>query len=100
MKHAKLKAEHSHTECQRLLLWVDMAWNSLKMWNGLNSHQLEFGQNPNFPGNLKDTVPALKGTTSNEILASMLTLCSKQKKAFIETEVSECIKIAYKTQTI
>lgn len=57
----KLTAEHPNTSPEVLLGWANMARNSLQMWNGYSSYQLVFGQNPNLPDVMTDTLQQWRG---------------------------------------
>jgi hypothetical protein len=61
----KFQADCGKVELQTLLSWANMARNSLQMWNGLSSHQLVLGQNPNIRNIMSDNLPALQRTTSS-----------------------------------
>jgi len=94
----KLEAENPGVESQALLGWANMARNSLQMWNGYSSMQLVFGENPNLPGVMTDSLPALAGTTSSETFAKHLNLLHSARKAYIETEASERIRRALRSK--
>ena len=77
--------------------WANRAGNSLQMWNGLSSHQLVFGTNPNLLGIMTDNLPALDGTTSSEKFASHLNTLHVSRKAYIATKANGRIKRALRT---
>ena len=92
MMLVKLAADYGKVNSQTLLSWANMARNSLQMWNGYSSHQLVFGENPNLPNIMSNTLPALEGTTSSEVFAQHLNALHGARKAFIQTEADERIK--------
>ncbi|MCG7877703.1 MAG: transposase [Candidatus Thiodiazotropha endolucinida] len=98
MMLVKLEADYRKKNSQTLLSWANMARNSLQMWNGYSSHQLVFGQNPNLPNIMNDTLPALQGTTSSEVFAQHLNALHAARKAFIETEADERIRRALRNK--
>ena len=75
-----------------------MAGNALQMWNGFSSHQLVFGQNPNFPGIMTDGLPALIGATSSRVFADHLNALHESRRAFIQSESNESIRRALHTK--
>ena len=54
--------------------------------NGYSSHQLVFGENPNLPNIMSNTLPALEGTTSSEVFVQHLNALHGAHKAFIQAE--------------
>ena len=94
MMLVKLEAEYGKTHSQTLLSWANMARNSMQMWNGYSSHQLVFGENPNLPNIMNDNLPALEGTTSNEVFAKHLNALHAARKIFIQTEADAMIRRA------
>ncbi|KAL5015625.1 hypothetical protein ScPMuIL_007295, partial [Solemya velum] len=83
---------------QSLLCWANMARNSLHMWNGFSSHQLVFGESPNLPGIMTDTLPAIDGSTSSETFARHMNYLHASRKAYIETEANERIRRALRSK--
>ena len=75
-----------------------MARNSLQMWNGYSSHQLVFGQNPNLPNIMSDTLPALQGSTSSEVFAQHLNDLHAARVGFIQTEADERVRRALRNK--
>ena len=69
MMLAKLQAEYDKVNSQTLLSRANMAKNSLQMWNWYSSHQLVFGENPNLPNMMNDSLPAVEETTCSEVFA-------------------------------
>lgn len=98
MMLVKLEADYGKVNSQTLLSWANMARNSLQMWNGYSSHQLVFGENPNLPNIMNDTLPALEGTTSSEIFAQHLNALHAARKVFIQTEADERIRRALRNK--
>ena len=94
----KLTEENQSTDSQTLLGWANMARNALQMWNGFSSHQLVFGQNPNFPGIMTDGLPALIGATSSKVFADHLNALHESRRAFMQSESSERIRRALRTK--
>ena len=90
----KLEADYGKMNSQTLLSWANMARNSLQMWNGYSSHQLVFGENPNLPNIMQDTLPALEGTTRSEVFSQHLNALQATRKAFIQSEAEERIRRA------
>ena len=56
------------------------------MWNGFSSHQLVLWKNPNLPNIITETLPALQGVTTSEILKHHLDAMHSARKAFIKCE--------------
>ena len=92
MMLVKLAADYGKVYSQTLLSWANMARNSLQMWNGYSSHQLVFGEDPNLPNIMSNTLPALEGTTSSEVFAQHLNALHGARNAFIQTEADERIR--------
>ena len=72
----KMEEQCPGTSSDILLCWANMAKNSLQMWHGYSSYQVVFGKNPNLPKIMADHVPALRGSTTSEILAEHLEQCT------------------------
>ena len=94
----KLEADYGKMNSQTLLSWANMARNSLQMWNGYSSHQLVFGENPNLPNIMQDTLPALEGTTRSEVFSQHLNALHATRKAFIQSEAGERIRRALRNK--
>ena len=94
----KLEADYGKMNSQTLLSWANMARNSLQMWNGYSSHQLVFGENPNLPNIMQDTLPALEGTTRSEVFSQHLNALHATRKAFIQSEAEERIRRALRNK--
>lgn len=94
----KLIAEYPETALDILLSWANMAKNTLQMWNGYSSYQLVFGQNPNLPNIMSDSVPALDGCTASEVLAKHLNALHSARRAFMQTEACERIRRALRSK--
>ena len=94
MTLVKLAADYGKVNSQTLLSWGNMARNSWQMWNGYSSHQLVFGENPNLPNIMSNTLPALEGTTSSEVFAQNLSALHGTRKAFLQTKADERIRQA------
>ena len=64
----------------------------------LNSYgypnQLVFGFNPNFPSVMDNKLPALRGRTSSEVIASHLNALHSARRRFIETEADDKLRRA------
>ena len=82
----KLEDNQKGTTRDTLLCWANMARNCLQMCNGLSSHQLVFGTNPNLPEIMTDKLPTHDGTTTSETFAKHLNTMHASRKAFIDTE--------------
>ena len=91
----KLEADYGKMNSQTLLSWANMARNSLQMWNGYSSHQLE---DPNLPNIMQDTLPALEGTTRSEVFSQHLNALHATRKAFIQSEAEERIRRALRNK--
>lgn len=63
------------------------------MRHGFSSYQVVFGQNPNLPNVMTESVPALHRTTSSKIFASHLNALHSAWKAFIGSESCERIRL-------
>ena len=98
MMLVKLAADYGKVNSQTLLSCANMAKNSLQMWNGYSSHQLIFGENPNLPNIMSNTLPALERTTSSEVFAQHLNALRGACKAFIQTEADERIRRALRNK--
>ena len=98
MMLVKLEADYRKKNSQTLLSWANMARNSLQMWNGYSSHQLVFGQNPNLPNIMSDTLPASQGSTSSEVFAQHLNDLHATRRAFIQTEANERVRWALRNK--
>ena len=94
----KLAADYGKVNSQTLLSWANIARNSLQMWNGYSSHQLVFGENPNLPNIMSNTLPALERTTSSVVFAQYLNALHGGRKAFIQTEADERIRRALRNK--
>ena len=66
----------------------------------LQSNQLVFSYNPNFPSVTENKLPALEGETSSELVASHLNALHSARR-FIETEADGklCWVLKHKTRT-
>ena len=62
----------------------------------LQSNQLVFSYNPNFPSVTENKLPALEGVTSSELVASHLNAWHSARRRFIETEADEKLRRALK----
>ena len=62
-----------------------------EMWNGYSNHQLVFVQNPTLQNIMNDNMPALDGTTNNEVFAKHVNALHAACKIFIQTEADERI---------
>ena len=65
--------------------------NALQNNYGYSPNQLVFGQYPNFPNVLTDSLPASEGVTCSQTIASNLNAMHKAREAFILAESSEKI---------
>ena len=89
------------TQCsvENALVWAVAATNSLCNNGGFSPNQLVFGANPNLPSVLTAKPPALRSTTSNQLIADHLNALHAARRAFVQSESSKKIKIAPKRQT-
>ena len=92
MMLVKLAADYEKVKSQILFSWANMARNSLQMLNGYSSHQLGYGENPNLPNIMSNTLPALEGTASSGDFAQHLNALHGARKAFIQTKADERIR--------
>ena len=74
--------------------WTVSAKNALQNNHGYSPNQQVFGQNPNFPNVLTDSLPALEGVTCSQTIASNLNAMHKAREAFIQAESSKKIRRA------
>ena len=73
--------------------------NALADVCGFCPNQLVFGNNPNFPSNLTNKLPALEPVISSDIVQQNLTAIHSARKAFIGAESSERISRALHQRT-
>ena len=78
--------------------WAISAKNSLKNVHGYSSNQLVFGFNPNFPNVLNSNLPALEAKTSSEIVAMNLNAMHSAREKYIESESSDKLRNAIRSQ--
>ena len=57
-----------------------------------------FGQNPNLPNIMSDTLPALQGSTSSEVFAQRLNDLHAACRAFIQTEADGRVRRALRNK--
>ena len=95
---SKLKADYPHIKVETLLRWANMAKNSLQMWCGFSSNQLVFGFNPRLPSIMCDPLPSMNETTLSETLCNTLNIIHDARKAFIQSEAENKIKIALRNR--
>ena len=76
------------------LSWALWAKNFLQNFHVFSHNQLVFGQNPNYPSVLHDTLPPLEGKSNSEIIAEHLNAMHSARKSFIAVEASEKIQRA------
>jgi len=88
--------ENSKLKLKNALAWAINAENCLQMWNGFSSYQLVFGQNPNLPNVMVDQLPALEGTTNNDVFAAHVNALHSARRAYIEVESSSKVRKALK----
>ena len=75
------------------LAWSCCAKNSLQNHNGFSSNQLVFGKV------LTDKLPALKSTTSSDIIRKNLTALHSARMNYVKAENSDRIRRAIKSKT-
>ena len=95
---SKLKADYPHIKTETLLRWANMAKNSLQMWCGFSSNQLVFGFNPRLPSIMCDPLPSMNETTLSDTLCNTLNIIHDARKAFIQSEAENKIKIALRNR--
>ena len=81
------------------LAWACSAKNSLQNHNGFSPNQLVLGNNTNLPSVLTDELPALKSTTSSDIIRKNLAALHSARSNYMKSENSERIKRAIKSKT-
>ena len=83
------------------LMWCVNAKNSLQNVHGFSPYQLVFGHNPVLPSPLNNRPPALEDphTRSTEIVKENLNAQHSARVAFMESERSERIRRALRTNT-
>ena len=83
------------------LSWCMNAKNALQNVHGFSPYQLVFGHNPVLPGPFTNNLPALEdvNSRSNEILKENLNALHAARTAFIESERSERLNRALRTNT-
>ena len=94
----RMMAEDKDLKVEVALAWAVNAKNCLQMFGGFSPYQLVYGRNPRLPGVLCDELPALEGTTSNEIIARHLNACHAAMRAFVASQASEKVRRALKAQ--
>ena len=92
----KIKAEQPDLDLEIAVAWAVNAKNCLQMVGGFSPYQLVYGRNPRLPGIMDDDLPALEGTSSEEVIAKHLNASLSARKAFISAEASEKIRRALK----
>ena len=91
----KLEAENSEVILETLLLWANMARNSLQMWNGFSSNQLVFRKTPDLLNIMQAELPALEGSTSSKTFHKHMNALHEVCKAYIQSEADERIRCAW-----
>lgn len=83
---------------ETLLIWANVAKNSLQMWHGFSSYQLVFGCNPTLPNVMTDKLPSLEGVTTSKVLCEQLNALHAAREAFIKSEANERIRRALRSK--
>ncbi|XP_077974464.1 uncharacterized protein LOC144430404 [Styela clava] len=94
----KIKAAEK-CDMETALAWAVSAKNSLVNNNGFSPNQLVFGRNPTLPSVTHDDPPALEGESISLTVANNIFAMQAARKAVIESESSEKIRRALRTQT-
>ena len=92
----KIKADQPDLKLEIAVAWAVDAKNCLQMVGGFSPYQLVYGRNPRLPGVMDDNLPALEGTSSEEVIARHLNASHSARKAFISAQASEKIRRALK----
>ena len=92
----KIKAEQPDLDLEIAVAWAVNAKNCLQMVGGFSPYQLVYGRNPRLPGIMDDDLPALEGTSSEEVIARHLNASLSARKAFVSAQASEKIRRALK----
>ena len=89
------------TNCsvENALVWAISAKNALHNSLGYSSNQLVFGRNPNLPSVLTTKPPALRTSTTSQLIADHLNALHVARQAFIQSEASKKLKTALQRQT-
>jgi len=95
---SKLAADYPRINVSVLLRWSNMAKNSLQMWCGFSSYQLVLGFNPRLPSIMCDPLPSMNETTLSGTLHNTLNIIHDARKAFIQSEAENKIKIALRNR--
>ena len=92
----KIKADQPELKLEIAVAWAVNAKNCLHMVGGFSPYQLVYGRNPRLPGIMDDDLPALEGTSSEEVIARHLNASLSARKAFVSAQASEKIRRALK----
>lgn len=87
------------TDCslETAVCWAVSAKNTLHGHNGYSSNMIVFGKNPNGPSVLHDQLPVLEENVSRVTIECNLVEMRSAREAFIQSESSEKIKRALKS---
>ena len=85
--------EDSRCSLDEAIVWAVSAKNSLANVYGYSPCQLVFGKNPAYPSVLHDKLPALCSETKSEILSDNLNAMHSARRAFVEAESDERIRV-------
>ena len=89
-----LEQDYPKIPLETLLLWACVAKNSMLMVQGFSPYQIVFGRNPKLPNIITDPLPAWENEGISSALTKHLEAMKATRKAFIESEDSNKLKIA------
>ena len=90
----KMIEDDCNIDLEHALAWAVNAKNALLNHNGYSPYQLVYGQNPNLPSVLTNSVPALQDGVTSEVNARHLNALHSARRAYTAAESSERIKRA------
>ena len=81
-----------------IVSWAVGAKNALHTCYGFSSNQILFAMNPNLPSNLINLLPAMEEVSKTKIIVKHLNAMNAARKAFIEAESNEKLRLALKVK--
>ena len=90
--------EDTSCDLEVALAWAISAKNSLKNVHGFSPNQLVFGRNPNYPNVCDNSLPALEGRTTSEMVADNLNAMHSARHQYIKSESSDKLRRALRHQ--
>lgn len=89
-----LEQDYPQIPLETLLLWACVAKNSMLMVQGFSPYQIMFGKNPKLPNIITDPLPTWENDGISSALTKHLKAMKATRKAFIESEDSNKLKLA------